>query len=257
MPAARADRVTRRVRWLGHATVLMELGGVRLLTDPVLRDRILHIRRVAAPVDPEHHDALDAVLISHLHRDHLDVPSLRLIDREHTRVVVPAGGGQLAVREGFRSPAELVPGDELRIGDALVTAVPAVHDGGRNPLGAKVRPLGYLIEAAGVRIYFAGDTDLFAEMNELGPLDLALLPVWGWGPSLGGGHLDPEGAARVLTILSTRVAVPIHWGTLFPRGRRDREARLTDPPHEFAEAAARLAPGVEIRVLEPGEETEL
>jgi L-ascorbate metabolism protein UlaG (beta-lactamase superfamily) len=253
------DDVTRRprVRWLGHATVLMEMGGVRLLTDPVLRDRILHIRRVAAPVDPRNYDALDAVLISHLHRDHLDAPSLRLIDGPQTQVVLPAGGGRLAVRQGFGSPMELAPGDEVRIGDALVTAVPAVHDGGRNPLGAKVQPLGYLIEAAGARIYFAGDTDLFASMEELGPLDLALLPVWGWGPSLGGGHLDPESAARVLTILSTRVAVPIHWGTLFPLGRRDREARLTDPPHEFAQAASRLAPSVEVRVLEPGEETEL
>jgi L-ascorbate metabolism protein UlaG (beta-lactamase superfamily) len=243
------------VRWLGHATVLMELGGVRLLTDPVLRSRILHIRRVAPPVDPAHHAELDAVLVSHLHRDHLDVPSLRRLERETTRLVVPAGTGRLAARQGFESVAELSPGQQLRIGDAVVQAVPAVHDGGRNPLGMKVQPLGYLVEGAGVRVYFAGDTDLFDAMADLGELDLALLPVWGWGPSLGGGHLDPAGAARALTLLRTRVAVPIHWGTLFPGLRNDRRARLTDPPHEFAREAARVAPGVEVRVLAPGEAT--
>ena len=253
----RAASATRRVRWLGHSTVLMELAGLRLLTDPVLRGRILHIRRVAPPVDPTHHAAVDAVLISHLHRDHLDAPSLRILERDRTRLVVPAGTGKLATRQGFASVTELARDDELRIGEALIRAVPALHHGGRNPLGTKVEPLGYVVEAAGARIYFAGDTEVFEGMAALGELDLALLPVWGWGPSLGSGHLDPKGAARALTILRTRVAVPIHWGTLFPHLRRDRKARLTDPPQEFAGEAARVAPGVEIRVLRPGEATDL
>jgi L-ascorbate metabolism protein UlaG (beta-lactamase superfamily) len=244
-------------RWLGHATVLLDLAGARLLTDPVLRGRLLHMRRMAGPVDPEHHAALDAVLISHMHRDHLDVPSLRRLERGSAQLVVPSGSSHRGARRGFDSVTELLPGERVRIGGVLVTAVPAVHDGRRNPLGRKVTPLGYVVETATTRVYFAGDTDLFEGMGELGELDLALLPVWGWGPTLGAGHLDPEEAARALTLLRPRVAVPIHWGTLFPQGMNDRAGRLSDPPHEFREAAKRLAPEVEVRVLLPGEAMEL
>jgi L-ascorbate metabolism protein UlaG (beta-lactamase superfamily) len=92
-------------------------------------------------------------------------------------------------------------------------------------------------------------------MAGLGPLDVALLPVWGWGPSLGAGHLDPEGAARAAALLAPRVAVPIHWGT-FARIDLLREDPLP-PTRAFAEAVARLAPGVDVRVLAPGERLEL
>ena len=245
------------VRWLGHATVLLELGGVRLLTDPVLRSRLLHMRRVAGPVNPDHHAALDAVLISHLHRDHVDVPSLRRLERDSALLVVPAGTRQRGLRRGFRSVTELTPGEQVKIGGVVVTAVPAVHNGRRDPLSREVSPLGYVVETGTTRVYFAGDTDLFEGMAELGELDLALLPVWGWGPTLGPGHLDPEAAARALTLLRPRAAVPIHWGTLFPRVINDRAGRLSDPPHEFREAAERLAPEVEVSVLLPGEAMEL
>jgi len=99
-------------------------------------------------------------------------------------------------------------------------------------------------------VYFAGDTDLFDGMAELGPIDVALLPVSGWGPRLPAGHLDPRGAAEALRLLRPRIAVPIHWGTFrAPFGARpdDRPAR------EFAQAAAELAPEVEVRVLAIGE----
>jgi L-ascorbate metabolism protein UlaG (beta-lactamase superfamily) len=244
--------MTRRVTWLGHSTVLIELGGARLLTDPVLRTRLLHLRRVVPSVDPAHHSGIDAVLLSHLHHDHLDAPSLGMLDRDRVRLVVPAGAGNLGAKQGFGRVTELAPGDETQVAEARVEAVHAVHHGGRTPLGAKAQPLGFVVEADGVRLYFAGDTDIFEGMAELGPLDLALIPVWGWGPRLGPGHLDPEGAARALALLRPRLAVPIHWGTLFPIGRRDRTGRLTNPPHEFARAAARLAPEVEVRILEPG-----
>jgi L-ascorbate metabolism protein UlaG (beta-lactamase superfamily) len=245
--------MTRRVTWLGHSTVLIELAGARLLTDPVLRNRLLHLRRVVPDIDPAHHAALDAVLLSHLHYDHLDTPSLRLLDRGGVRLVVPDGARRLVAKEDFAEVTELAVGDATEVAGVRVEAVPAVHDGGRLPFGAKVETLGFVAEADGVRIYFAGDTDLFDEMTEIRDLDLALIPVWGWGPTLGSGHLDPERAAQALALLRPRLAVPIHWGTLFPVGRRDRTRRLTDPPREFERAAARAAPGVEIRVLEPGE----
>ena len=96
-----------------------------------------------------------------------------------------------------------------------MTAVPALHDGRRTPVGqAGEDALGYVIAGGGRRVYFAGDTELFEEMSGLRPLDLALLPVWGWGPSLNPGHLDPAGA-RALALLRPRVAVPIRLGTFY------------------------------------------
>ena len=92
-------------------------------------------------------------------------------------------------------------------------------------------------------------------MRELCPdLDLALLPIWGWGPSIGAGHLDPERAARAAALLSPRMAVPIHWGTLYPLGlARLRPGPLSAPAERFTAAMRELAPQVEARVLAPGE----
>jgi L-ascorbate metabolism protein UlaG (beta-lactamase superfamily) len=91
-----------------------------------------------------------------------------------------------------------------------------------------------------------------------GGLDVALLPVWGWGPSLGAGHLDPERAARAAALLAPRIAIPIHWGTFFPLGlARLRSSLVQAPPREFARRAAELAPQVDVRVLSPGESTSL
>jgi L-ascorbate metabolism protein UlaG (beta-lactamase superfamily) len=249
--------VTRRVTWLGHSTVLIELGGVRVLTDPVLRKRLLHMRRVPAPVDPALLTGIGAVLISHMHHDHFDVPSLRRLERAATQLVVPAGSGRLASRRGFAKVIEVSEGERADLGAVRVLTVPAIHAGKRYPVGSSTKAVGYVIEADGRRVYFAGDTDLFDGMTDLGELDLALMPVWGWGPHLGAGHLDPERAADAVALLEPRLAVPIHWGTLFPRINRDRAGRLTDPPHEFAASAARVAPAVDVRILAPGDALDL
>ena len=136
--------------------------------------------------------------------------------------------------------------------------MPAQHDGRRHPWGSEIEPLGYVIRSGGRNVYFAGDTELFSAMSDLGPLDVALLPVWGWGPTVGPGHLNPKTAARALALLHPRLAVPIHWGTFYPVGlRRLRPAPLERPPLEFARLAKELAPEVEVRVLQPGSETSL
>ena len=107
-------------------------------------------------------------------------------------------------------------------------------------------------------MYFAGDTDLFDGMRDLPGVDVALLPVWGWGPTLGEGHLDPDRAAEAAALMRPRVAVPIHWGTFYPVGlKRWRPAPLHEPPERFAARVAALAPGVEVRVLAPGDSTPL
>jgi L-ascorbate metabolism protein UlaG (beta-lactamase superfamily) len=154
---------------------------------------------------------------------------------------------------------EIGLGETVSIRGVEVRAVPAMHDGhrdGRRGPGAEA--IGYLISGGGRTVYFAGDTDLFAEMSELGPLDLALLPVWGWGTYVGKGHLDPERAAEAAALLRPRIAVPVHWGTFFPAGLRHLRPRfLSEPPREFARLAGHRAPGVEVRVLEPGSSTDL
>ena len=231
--------------------MLLELGGVRLLTDPVLRPGIAHIKRHAAPPAPEVTSDIDAVLISHLHLDHLDLKSLRCLDGPF-RLLVPRGAGAFLRSQGFAHAEELASGESSDVQGVEVVATPAVHDARRWPMsGPRAVPIGFLVRAAR-SVYFAGDTDLFDGMDGLEPeLDVALLPVWGWGPTLGPGHLDPARAARAAQLLRPHVAVPIHWGTLYPRGRRVG-TRLTAPPREFAAHVAELAPLVTVRVLEPG-----
>jgi L-ascorbate metabolism protein UlaG (beta-lactamase superfamily) len=231
--------------------VLLEHGGVRLLTDPVLRRRVVHLRR--HPPLPEDSLNPQAVLLSHLHFDHLDLPSLRAMGAG-VRILAPRGAGDFLRGAGLEAVEELAPGDRTQVGDVAVTATPAEHDGGRRPLGPRVQPLGFVTEAER-SVYFAGDTDLFAEMDEMaGTIDVALLPVWGWGTTLKAGHLDPRRAAEAAARIRPRIAVPIHWGTLFPIGRARKHGHLLhDPPREFAAQVAELAPDVEVRVLEPGE----
>jgi L-ascorbate metabolism protein UlaG (beta-lactamase superfamily) len=236
-----------RITYVGHATTLIELDGAVVLTDPLLRARIGHVRRIAPPAAelPE----LDAILISHAHRDHLDLPSLRRLP-DSVRVYAPPAAAAVVRRAG-RPVQALLPGDRVRVGEIDVLAVPALHDGRRVPVGAEREAIGFLVSGS-ARVYFAGDTDLFAGMRDLaGDIDTALLPVWGWGPKLGPGHLDPERAARAAALLAPRAAIPIHWGTYAAPNawwRDDPEL----PAREFARHAAVHAPAVAVRILPPG-----
>jgi L-ascorbate metabolism protein UlaG (beta-lactamase superfamily) len=246
-----------RIVFLGHATILIEVDGVRLLTDPLLRTRVAHLRRQTAPVDLSVSARPDAALISHLHHDHLDLASLRMLGGD-TPLLVPAGAGAWLRRRGFTTVTEMRVGEVASVGAVAITAMQARHEGRRHPGGPRAEALGYLIDGRR-EVYFAGDTELFDGMCG-GPqrLDVALLPVAGWGPKLGPGHMDPLDAARAVRLLRPRVAIPIHWGTLLPIGTATRHrARLADPPRLFARYVAQLAPDVEVRVLAPGETTTL
>ncbi len=243
-----------RVTYVGHATVLIELAGTRLLTDPVLRTAVFGgiIRRAGDP--PVRIDPLpDAVLISHQHQDHLDLPSLRSLGAR-TSVFAPRGSGKRIRRAGMRGVTELSPGDAATAGEVEIIATRAEHDGRRLPVGRPVEALGYQVRGAGQSVYFAGDTDVFDEMSELEGVDVALLPIGGWGPSVGKGHLDPQRAAEVAALIRPRVVVPIHWGTVLRAGlARSRPGLLTDAATEFRSRMAELAPQTEARILKPGE----
>jgi L-ascorbate metabolism protein UlaG (beta-lactamase superfamily) len=237
--------------------VWIEDSGVRLLTDPLLTDRLAHLRRMAGP-SPQLTGAPDAVLLSHLHADHFHLPSLRLLPGEPT-LVVPRGAAAFVARGLGRAAAarcvELAPGDEATIGAVRVRAVPAAHDGGRG-LWSRQRAvaLGFIVEGE-TRTWYAGDTGLFDAMADLAPLDLALIPVGGWGPTLGAaGHLDAVAAAEALHRVKASWAVPVHYGTFWPLGLSNvRRHLFTDPGTTFARHAASTSPQTRVQVLAHGE----
>jgi L-ascorbate metabolism protein UlaG (beta-lactamase superfamily) len=224
------------------------------------------LRRVSRPPTRAQWADADLVLLSHLHGDHLHTPSLRVL---RARVVVPRGAGEWLRSRGVARVDELAPGEVLEHGDLRVTGVEAAHSGHRwgprSTHGPQARAMGHLVEGAGRTVYAAGDTDLFDAMAALPRPDVALLPVWGWGPTLGPGHLDPARAAEAVGRIRPRVAVPVHWGTLAPAGLVRAPGRagarmrrlLVDPPREFAAAVAAAAGPTEVLVTEPGEAVRL
>ena len=248
------------VTWWGHATCTIEDSGVRVLTDPLFVRHLAHLRRRRGEVPPPEAAVADVVLISHLHSDHLHLPSLARL-APGSLLIVPRGAtgavpGLRVLRRVHRLRiTEVVPGDRVPVGPLLVRVVPARHDGRRLPLGRhRVPALGFVLEGE-VRTYFAGDTGLFDAMaGAVGPVDVALLPVGGWGPYLGTGHLNAARAAQALSVLSPRSAVPVHYGTYWPIGMDAvRPYEFHAPGDEFVRQAAMVAPGVAVHRLGHGE----
>ncbi|HEY3002344.1 MAG TPA: MBL fold metallo-hydrolase [Kribbellaceae bacterium] len=250
-----------RVTWWGHSTITVEAAGSRLLTDPVLVNRIGHLRRRRGSQPPPEAREADAVLVSHLHADHLHLTSLPLV-APGARIVVPRGAAALVARECGAAVAdrcvEVEPGTKVRVGELIVTAVPARHDDRRGPWSSVVAtPVGYRVEGTGLSAWFAGDTDLYDEMaREIGQVDLALVPVGGWGPTLGPGHLDPARAAEAVRRLGARHAVPVHYGTFWPIGLDWVRPELFLPPGEVFRRLMAAEP-VRVDVLAPGESAEV
>ncbi|HEY7042657.1 MAG TPA: MBL fold metallo-hydrolase [Nocardioidaceae bacterium] len=241
--------------FLGHSTVLLRMSGAAVLTDPVLRQSIaVVVRRVAPRIDPASLGQHRLVVISHAHYDHLDTYTLTHLRPGYT-LVVPRGVARYVRRVGAAQMIEMSEGDTIDVDRLQVTAVRAIHDGRRHAFGPEAEALGYVIRSDDGSIYHAGDTALYPEMVRLATprLDLALLPVWGWGPRLGPGHLDPETAAVAASMIKPTAAVPVHWGALWSRVVPRRHHRRTEPPNEFAEAVARISPDVEVSVLEYGQ----
>jgi len=234
-----------QLTWLGHSTVLIEVGGARLITDPVLRPRVAHLLRLVD--EPADVGRLDAILLSHGHHDHLDPPSLRRLDPDAPVVAPPATARSL--RGTGREIHTLSAGEEVELAGVRIAAVKAVHDERRIPLGEPSSAVGFVVGG----VFFAGDTEPYPEMANLAGLDAALLPVSGWGPKTGPGHMDAREAAEALAMLQPALAVPIHWGTY----RRIGHQPTGDPAREFAAHAAELAPAVRIALLEPGGSVEI
>jgi L-ascorbate metabolism protein UlaG (beta-lactamase superfamily) len=241
------------ISYLGHNTLLIDADGVRLLTDPMLRMRIPLLQRHGPFPNLAVTKGLDAVLISHLHLDHANPASLHLLPRE-TPLLVPRGAARILRRYRFTDLHELAPGESLRFGKVSVTATLARHSGRRYPWGHYAEAIGYIVRGS-LNLYFAGDTGLFDGLADLaGDLDVALLPIWGWGLRLPDDHLSPETAAKALQLLRPDLAIPIHWGTFLPLGAHlFYRHYLSDPPQAFIRYAQEYAPDVRTILLQPGE----
>ncbi|NPC43671.1 MBL fold metallo-hydrolase [Nocardioides sp. zg-1230] len=255
--------MTIRVTWLGHATVVVDIDGVRLVADPLLRRHNGVLRRrggaTTAPQD-EAWSGADAVLLSHLHHDHAEVSSLRKLGE--VPVLTAPDNAAWVSKKGLvgRGVAE---GEWVPVGDAgdvAVRLVPAVHRSRPMPHRPNAAN-GHLVRGPSGVVWVAGDTDLYPGMAghpELAgsAVDVAVVPIGGWGPRLSPGHMGPKQAAEACRMVAARCAVPVHWQTLhvpvagrFPRGWMD----LAGP--RFAEALAHEAPTCEARVLEIGSST--
>jgi L-ascorbate metabolism protein UlaG (beta-lactamase superfamily) len=252
-----------KVTYIGHATVLVDIGEIRVLTDPILRDRVFFLQRHGpnpAPNVLEEHPP-DIVLLSHLHYDHADLPSLRRLPST-TTVITPKGSGKYLERWAGVHAHEVSEGDKVQVADVQITALPADHGQALSLPRPMDSCLSYVMQNR-LSVYFAGDTGLFEGMHQVGQefdLDMALLPVWGYSHRVGAGHLTPLTAAQALNRLKPRVAVPIHWGSfrfLGPDYLWQGVDYLSFPPLAFAQHASRLAPDTQVRVLSPGEWTSL
>jgi L-ascorbate metabolism protein UlaG (beta-lactamase superfamily) len=237
------------VTWLGHASALVTLGERRVLVDPLGRDRA---RRAGA---------VDAVLITHSHVDHLNRWTLKAIDRA-ARLVVPRGAGPIVADLGFSSVTEVEPGDHVDLGGVDLVAVPTAHDQGRWSKGDSPTCAGYVLDAGGVRVHHAGDVDfsdhaIFDDIGKQFALDATLLPIGGMLPVWyyrwrrtavdRGVHIDPDCALDIFERLGARTLIPVHWGTVNLRlGPASMPRRRLEQM-----AAERQVPGV--RILAHGE----
>jgi N-acyl-phosphatidylethanolamine-hydrolysing phospholipase D len=237
--------------WIGHSTVLLQLGALNVLTDPVFCQRAFPVqwlgpRRVMDPaVSLDELPPLDVVLLSHNHYDHLDRSAVRQIARAHPSAtwVVPLKLGAYLRRWGAREIVELDWWQEASLGSLGVTATPARHMSARR-LGDRNRTLwcGYAVEAAGLRVFFAGDTAYHPDFGEVGarcgPFDFVMIPIGAYEPRwfMQRVHVNPEEAVRIYTDLvavHARARAPlmlaIHWGTF----RLTAEA-MDEPPRRAA-----------------------
>lgn len=242
------------VRWLGHASVVIDLAGSRVLTDPLLRRHAGLLRRATTPPHPAHWAGTEGVLLSHLHYDHAETASLRML------ASIPVyASASVAAWLGKRGHAGVAIGDEwVTHQQCQVRLVPAEHRSRRMPHRPN-EAHGFLIRGGDARVWFAGDTAHYPDLERLpdwagGPIDLALLPIHGWGPRLSPGHLDPRGAAEVCRRVGIRTVLPIHHGTLYPIVLAGTSRRwMSAPGPAFAAAARELSPDTRVLALAPGE----
>jgi L-ascorbate metabolism protein UlaG (beta-lactamase superfamily) len=248
-PRAAADAIA--ATFIGHATFLLQIAGLCILTDPIWSERASPVpfagpRRVRAPGQPLHAlPGVDLLLVSHCHYDHLDLPTLREVGRRWAPATVTGlGNGRHLAKAGLRGAAELDWGQSVSAKGATITYVPAQHFSARTPFDRN-RTLwgGFVIEAGGRCLYFAGDAAYsphFSEIRGRFPrIDLALLPIGAYEPRriMAVHHMNPAEAVQAHLDLGAPPSIGMHHGTF------QLTDEAIDAPTE-ALAAARTARGV-------------
>ena len=244
-----------RVTFIGHATVLIEIDGKYFLTDPVLGERIAMVKKRRSPVGMALSELppLTAILISHAHYDHFDIPSIKKLDAD-VPIIVPRRIKGLARSLKERDFQELDYWQFWERDDVKITSVPAFHNGGRLMIDGLFRSSnGYVIERNGIAVYFAGDTARFNSFEEIGSrfdLDLALLPIGAYSPFwiMRWGHLRPVDAVNAFKTLDADYMIPIHWGTFrLSLEPLDEPVRLLDKSASENDVRDRVV------ILQPGQ----
>ncbi|MFM8548012.1 MAG: MBL fold metallo-hydrolase [Betaproteobacteria bacterium] len=260
-----SNRSEPSVTWIGHATLLVQVGGLNILTDPHFSERAFAVqwmgprRRVPLNVRLDELPRIDLVLISHSHYDHLDEQTVKALAAQRggaPKFLVPLGIDRWLEREGIAGAQAFDWWDHTRLGSVEVHFVPAQHWSARSPFDRN-RTLwgGWVLRGPGFSFYFAGDTGYsrdFADIGErFGGFDVAAIPVGAYAPRwfMKDQHVDPEEAVRIHLDVRSRLSIGIHWGSF----------ELTDEPLDapIGElAAARRLHGIEeqaFRLLRQGQ----
>jgi len=248
--ALRRNRQASTVTWIGHSTVLVQLDGVNILTDPAWSVRVgpwsgsVGVRRFTPPgIAFDDLPPIDLVLISHDHYDHLDEPTVRRLARAfNPRFVVPLGIKAWLVDRGITNVSELDWSESITVRGLKIVCAPAQHGSGRALLDHGQRLWASWVVVGSKRLYFGGDSGYashFAVIGDaFGPFDLAALPIGSYTPRelARPVHMSPEEALRASLDLRSSKLIGIHWGTY----ELAREA-YDEPPRRIAAEVARLA----------------
>lgn len=233
------------VTWWGHSSTTIELESTTVATDPLMTARLYHLRR-HVPEPPQAASRADLVLVSHLHHDHLHLPSLARFGTD-VPVVVPRGAAGAVRGLARHHLVEVAPGDSVHVAGVRVDVLPATHDGGRDKFRRRhvdVPAVGFRLTDGSTSVWYPGDTGARSDFASVDPVDLAAVPIGGWGPTLGDEHLDPEEAVAAVAAVGARWALAVHYGTYWPLALRrlkpaNHHRLFVTPPQRFRRAAAR------------------